>query len=140
MRHISILIIFGADRHSETKVGGNTEMPQPQAEIQREEAPEPVLAPAAYNEPVAEKVVPKTTKREAVKIAPVAEPIIVEEEPFIIEEEPVFYEEDEILIQAEEERWPKNRGKTYNELQRSDDIDDYPFSPSTDDYNFNESQ
>jgi hypothetical protein len=136
MRHISIAIIFGAlllqgcDRHSGTKVSKNTEVPQPQAEIQREEAIATTIVPAAYSAPIAEKTI---------VASPVAETVFVEEEAVFLEEVPVIYE-DEILIQAEEERSPKNRGKTYNELQKSDDMDDYPFSPSTDDYNYNERQ
>lgn len=137
MRHLSIGIIFGAlllqgcsDRHKETKV---TKVVPVQEEISREEVT--VLpAPAPVPAPIVKKEAPK---KAVVKEEPVLTETIPPEE--IMAPAPVIYEE-QILIQAEEPRWPKNRGKTYNELQLSDDLDDYPFTPSTDDYNFNERQ
>jgi hypothetical protein len=153
MRHLSIVIIFGAlllqacDRRKETEVSKNTQVVPPQEEIAREEVTvvEPTPAPIAEPQAAAPVVVPIVNKKEVKKAEPVDQvteteaDTFIEEEPMYVEEAPVIYE-DEILIQAEEERWPKNRGKTYNELQLSDDYDDYPFTPSTDDYNFNDRQ
>jgi len=53
---------------------------------------------------------------------------------------PNDYERKEIIIQAQETKWPRNKGKTYNELQKSDDLDDYPFTPSSERNNFNQDQ
>jgi hypothetical protein len=135
MRHLSIVIIFGAlllqacDRRKEAEVSKNTQVAPPQEEIVREEVT--VVEPAPVVVPIVKKAEPVNQVTET--------DTFIEEEPMYVEEAPVIYE-DEILIQAEEERWPKNKGKTYNELQISDDYDDYPFTPSTDDYNFNDRQ
>lgn len=130
MRHLSIIIIFGAlllqgcDRHKPTKVSKNIQMPQRQEAIIPEEAP--VVAPAVVAAPVPAH---HRAKKEVVK-----------RKPAEVVPAPILYEQEDIFIQAEETRWPKNRGKTYNELQMSDDLDDYPFTPSTNEYNFNDRQ
>lgn len=125
MRHLSIIIIFGAlllqgcDRHKPTKVSKNIQAPQRQEEISP--AVVPAVVPAPVPSPVAKK---EPVKRKPAEVVPA----------------PILYVPEDIFIQAEETRWPRNRGKTYNELQMSDDLDDYPFTPSTNEYNFNDRQ
>lgn len=58
-------------------------------------------------------------------------PAIKYDENFIAPDEP---EKDEWIVEEvqEEQERPRNYSKTYNELQISDDEDDYPFVRSTD--------
>lgn len=140
MRHKSIILIFGAlllhgcDRKV-PQVKESTQLePVATETIQEEQAFEP--APEASAAPPA-AIVPVPQEEEEVVVPEQREEEAYQEEIYQ-EEVPEVLVDEEIVIQAEEEsQWPKNKGKTYNELQFSDDEDDYPFTPNSEGRSYN---
>ncbi len=118
-------MIQGCDRFKKNKEVKHVQVPQRQEEIVKPAPIPAAAAPVVIQKKVVKKEQTKkvtTTKKPVEKVVP-----------------PLIYEE-EILIQAQEAPRPKNEGKTFNELQRSEHVDDYPFVPSTDQPNFNDLQ
>ncbi len=126
MRQFAMIMIFGAfllqgcDRNRGSQVttqtsSTTTETYQPQAEAQ---VPVPVVTPT----PVKEKSY-RSSKAKA-PVAPVDDQVSSAQAAPVTE---TRYR-DEAEIQAQEV-WPKDKDKTYNELQISDDVNDYPLTP-----------
>ncbi len=128
MRHFAITMIFGAfllqgcDGNRGSQVKTTTQTASTTTEIENYQPQAEAQAPAPAAAPIKEKSY-RTSKAKA-PAAPTNDQVSTGQAAPVTQSR----YNDEPKFQAQEV-WPKDKDKTYNELQISDDVNDYPLTP-----------